>query len=181
MQVKDVTAATSTRVYDQRLGVPRMTVIHTTGGVNSLDYLQTGSLATGNPVSCHDLIATNGDCYIIVDGKHRAWHAGVSGWPIGGVLAYGVNDYSIGVEVENAHDRESLVTDRQYEMLAARHHYHAHRWSYPLDAALGHYEIAIPSGRKSDPMGFVWGRLFWLVYNPTAEMAEIMSGRRAQR
>ena len=31
---------------------------------------------------------------------------------------------------------------------------HGWRWPYYL---IGHYEVALPVGRRSDPLGFLWG------------------------
>lgn len=51
-------------------------------------------------VSCHYLITIAGEIYQLVADCHRAWHAGLSSWR----GQDKVNDYSIGIELDNPGD-----------------------------------------------------------------------------
>ena len=105
-------------------------------------------------VSAHYIIAQDGAIWQLVDESHRAWHAGLSQTPDG---RQGVNDFSIGVELISL--TNTPFPPPQYKSLASltadlltRH---------PLQQILGHDQIALPPGRKSDP-----GPHFnWQTYN----------------
>jgi N-acetylmuramoyl-L-alanine amidase/AmpD protein len=63
----------------------------------------------------------------------------------------GVNDFSIGVELVNRNDGKDPYPEKQLEVLCellegilSRH---------PVRFLVGHYEIAVPYGRKTDPVG----------------------------
>lgn len=101
-------------------------------------------------VSSHFGIRRDGTLLQFVPCNQRAWHAGVSCWD--GQDA--CNDYSIGIELEGADDVP--YEDAQYATLGAL--IHALRTRYPIEAVVGHSDIA--PGRKTDPgPAFDWSRV----------------------
>lgn len=132
---------------------------HTFGGNGVLD-LFTGTLdASTDPyyaniahlrVSAHFFIRRDGTLLQFVPCSKRAWHAGVSAWR----GRERCNDYSLGIELEGS-DHVPYMP-RQYAILG--HLLVALKRRYPLEAAVGHSDIA--PGRKTDPgPAFDWSRL----------------------
>ncbi len=102
-------------------------------------------------VSSHFLIRRDGGLIQFVACNRRAWHAGQSQWR----GRSRCNDFSIGVEVEGADDRD--FADAQYATLATLAA--TLKSKYPIQDCVGHSEIALPPGRKTDPgPHFDWGR-----------------------
>jgi AmpD protein len=105
----------------------------------------------GLKVSSHFLVRRDGELIQFVACAKRAWHAGQSEWR--GRLR--CNDFSVGVELEGADDRP--FEDVQYLRLAALAA--ALRRRFPIAECVGHSDIAVPAGRKTDPgPHFDWGR-----------------------
>jgi N-acetylmuramoyl-L-alanine amidase len=107
-------------------------------------------------VSAHFVVDRNGTVVQMVPLTKRAWHAGVS--ELAGVP--GVNDYSIGIEMTNLNDGKDPYPDAQYRAVAQiieriREHY-----IIPNDRIISHAEVALPPGRKVDPKGFDFKKLF---------------------
>ena len=108
-------------------------------------------------VSSHFLVRRDGELIQFVPCSLRAWHAGKSQWRGRGRC----NDFSVGVELEGADDR--AFADSQYAMLAKLAS--ALLAEYPIKDYVGHSDIAIPTGRKTDPgPHFDWAR-FRLLMN----------------
>ena len=119
------------------------------------------SLATLR-VSAHFFLRRNGTLVQFVACNRRAWHAGVSSWR----GRERCNDFSIGIELEG----EDTVpyAGAQYTRLAAL--LRALRRRYPLEAAVGHSDVA--PGRKTDPgPAFDWDRLARLTGVPRLAVA----------
>lgn len=123
--------------------------------LNRLDTAAHPSFASleGLKVCSHLLISRRGAVTQFVPFHRRAWHAGVSSWR----RRPGCNDYSIGIELEGADDRD--YTASQYRRLTAVLEALLRR--YPRlspEAVVGHLEVA--PGRKTDPgPGFDWRRV----------------------
>jgi AmpD protein len=101
-------------------------------------------------VSAHFFLRRAGELVQFVSCDERAWHAGVSAWR----GRTGCNDFSVGIELEGTDTRP--YTAIQYTRLAAL--LRALKRRYPLEAAVGHSDIA--PGRKTDPgPAFDWDRL----------------------
>ena len=101
-------------------------------------------------VSAHFFIRRDGALLQFVACSQMAWHAGVSSWR----GRPRCNEYSIGIELEGADDVP--YSTPQYATLAPL--LVALKRRYPLEAAVGHNDIA--PGRKSDPgPAFDWTRL----------------------
>ncbi|MEC9482008.1 MAG: 1,6-anhydro-N-acetylmuramyl-L-alanine amidase AmpD [Halomonas sp.] len=111
----------------------------------------------GLQVSAHLLIRRDGECVQFVAFDARAWHAGRSRWHDGERERSGLNDFSIGIELEG--DEIHAYTERQYRTLAAC--IRALMRAYPqLDEhrITGHARIA--PLRKTDPgPAFDWAYL----------------------
>ncbi len=104
----------------------------------------------GLRVSAHFFIRRDGALIQFVPCSLRAWHAGQSCWQ----GRERCNDFSIGIELEGTDDRP--FTDAQYSTL--RPLLTALKQAYPIDAVVGHSDIA--PGRKTDPgVCFDWRRI----------------------
>ncbi len=105
----------------------------------------------GLRVSSHFLIRRDGELIQFVPCTKRAWHAGQSLWR----GRPRCNDFSIGVELEGTD--ELSFEELQYVRLAAVAR--ALRARYPIVDCVGHSDIAVPAGRKTDPgPHFDWSR-----------------------
>lgn len=161
----DVSGTTDPLVTDNRRISSIGTCIHTTSGTDSLDWLAGGSAKAGNPASADYLIRRDGIRYKITPPGRYAYHAGRS------ILAYNnavyrddeVSQLLIGVELEN--QDFTYVTWQQVDSLAelvvSDPLACGWRWPYYL---IGHYEVARPIGRRSDPQGLDWGSLMGRLY-----------------
>lgn len=141
------------------------TLVHTTSGTDSLYWLTRGSAASGNPASCDYLIERDGTRHRITPRGKYPYHAGKSSWTYNGATYVGdqVSARLLGVELENR-DSE-YCTDAQLDSLAElivlEGIDRGWRWPYYV---LGHYEVARPMGRRSDPQGFLWGNFMGRLY-----------------
>jgi hypothetical protein len=138
-------------------------LVHTTDGVNSQGWLQGGSAKAGKPASCDFLVQRDGTIIRLVPRGTYSYHAGVCKWEGRVDRAGKVSQLLIGVEVENADSAGQTPTEVQHIAVAAlilRAAWH-HAFS-PL-SVYGHYGLAYPMGRRSDPYGFDWGYVMWLL------------------
>lgn len=115
-----------------------------------------------NPVSYHVIIDRNGVVYDLVPIHRRAWHAGKSVFE----GQNNVNNFSIGLSFANLNDGKQTYTDAQYEIGAEL----VSSWMsiYPaimLNRITTHRVIALPQGRKTDPVGFDLERFSTLIIN----------------
>jgi N-acetyl-anhydromuramyl-L-alanine amidase AmpD len=106
-------------------------------------------------VSAHYTIGKDGQIVQHVQDMHRAWHAGRSVWK----GREGVNDYAIGIELVNLNDGNDPYPEAQHQALVALCSYLADKYNISPDDIMGHLEIALPPGRKSDPRGYNLDRL----------------------
>lgn len=107
-------------------------------------------------VSYHALIDRDGTVYRFVETIRRAWHCGKSSF--GGLSD--VNNFSLGLAFSNKNDGQEPYTDAQYESAALV--IMAWMQLFPaitLDRITTHAAIALPIGRKNDPLGFDVERL----------------------
>ncbi len=131
-------------------------VLHHTAsnnGKNDLSWLR-------NPkaqVSAHYLLDRDGKIYQLVGDERRAWHAGTSalhGKPTD------VNARSLGIEIVNDGSGRTPFTSAQYKALGQLVGHLKRKYNVPAKNILGHKDVAIPRGRKSDPASnFDWRRL----------------------
>lgn len=111
----------------------------------------------GLQVSAHLLIRRDGEAVQFVPFGERAWHAGRSRWRDAGCERVGLNDFSIGIELEG--DEVTPYREAQYVTLAAVIRTLCR--AYPAlsaDRITGHAHVA--PLRKSDPgPAFDWAYL----------------------
>ena len=140
-------------------------LIHSTDGINSLDWLRGGSARAGKPASADYLIARDGTQHSICPVGRYPYHAGKGRLIYNNVLYQGdeVSQLLIGIELENMPN--TLCTYEQHdslgELVVRLGLTWGWRWPYYL---LGHYETALPVGRRSDPLGFDWGSFMGRLY-----------------
>lgn len=109
-------------------------------------------------VSAHFTIGKDGSIIQHVSTFMRAWHAGTSRDVEGRER---VNGFSIGIEIVNAGDGVDKFTEEQVEVVGNL--IGAMRFRYStLKYVTSHEYVAVPRGRKIDPMGFPWERLKYL-------------------
>lgn len=131
-------------------------IIHHTASNNTAGDLATLRSAKAQ-VSAHYLIGKDGKIYQLVKDGMRAWHAGVS--QLHGVPT-DVNSRSIGIEITNDGSGKTPFTEAQYRALEKLVPWLAKTYKVPLANLLGHKDVAVPKGRKSDPApNFNWTRL----------------------
>jgi len=134
------------------------TVIHTTSGTNSIYWLTSGAAASGKPASADYLIERDGTIYALGKPGRYPYHAGQSTFEIRGKTYSGdqLSSLLLGIEVEQVGSQ--ICTWQQYQAIAQTivQSGIAFSWRWPY-YVLGHYEIATPTGRRSDPQGFEWG------------------------
>jgi len=131
-------------------------VLHHTGSNNGA-----GDLAwMRNPqsqVSAHYMLDRDGKIYQLVGDEKRAWHAGKG--ELHGVPT-DVNGRSIGIEIVNDGSGKTAFTDAQYKSLTQLVGYLKQEHKVPANNIVGHKDVAVPKGRKSDPAAnFDWKRL----------------------
>jgi len=119
-------------------------------------------LAPDSQVSAHYTVGKDGRIVQMVEDTARGWHAGVS--ELEGVK--GVNDFSVGIEIVNLNDGIDPYTDAQYQSVAAIIRHLREQYYLPDSRIVSHEHIARPVGRKSDPKGFDFQRLFRMLREP---------------
>lgn len=161
----DVSRNTLSSNYFSRGVNPVGTLAHTTEGRNALYTLQSGNALSGHPASADYYIERSGQRYSLMPPGMAAYHAGVSWANVQGRVFQGdaLSAILIGVELERAGD--DVVTyaqlDSYAELLTILSVEYSWRWPYTI---LGHYEVARPLGRRSDPVNFAWGDFMGRVY-----------------
>lgn len=160
----DITASTSPSVYGTRTIRAAGCLIHSSSGTDSRSWLQGASTVAGQPVSADALIDRQGAQWLIVPPGHYAYHAGASAVYIDRWYRNSeVNQVLVGIELECL-DTEP-PTWPQYDSLADLILYYAlhHGWRWPF-FIFAHSGVALPHGRRSDPVYFDWGDLFGRLY-----------------
>ncbi len=105
-------------------------------------------------VSSQYSVGKDGSIVQHVSNWDRSWHAGVSRDALG---RGDLNRFSIGIEMVNVGDGSDLWTEPQ---VIAVHDLCAVlvKW-FPIRQITSHRYIALPAGRKNDPLGFPWERM----------------------
>ncbi len=135
---------------------PDAIVLHHTAGTGTAESVARYFADPVSKVSAHYVIDKAGTIVQCVSDGCRAWHAGVS------ALAgrKDVNNFSLGIELVNKGDDKDPYTDQQYWALADLVSYLMVGYRIPLDRVVGHRDVALPKGRKTDPSdNFDWPRL----------------------
>jgi LysM repeat protein len=98
-------------------------------------------------VSAHYTIDKDGKVVQHVKDTDRAWHAGRSVWK----GRNSVNDYGLGIELVNLNDGRDPYPEAQHQANVALCAWLCHQYNISVDEIMGHVDIALPPGRKSDP------------------------------
>jgi len=162
-EIVDETKRADRRIYPMLGTVKRLGImLHTTDGQNSLDWLLGGSIPETH-ASADYLIARTGLIHRLAPAGRYAYHAGVCLFGDQVDRNNVVSRLMIGIEIENADSKGQIPTVDQHKACAGlvREIAHAMRFS-PL-SVYGHYGLAYPMGRRSDPRSWDWGYMFWLV------------------
>lgn len=106
-------------------------------------------------VSAHYTIGKDGKIVQHVRDTDRAWHAGQSVWK----GRNSCNDYTIGIELVNLNDGQDPYPEAQHRANVALCAYLCYIHRIKVDDIMGHLDIALPPGRKSDPRGYDLNRL----------------------
>lgn len=119
-------------------------------------------LTPRSQVSAHYVVGRDGHIVQMVEDTGRAWHAGVS--VLDGVT--NVNGFSVGIEIVNLNDGHDPFTDAQYAAVASIIRHLREQYAIPDSRIVSHKFVARPEGRKSDPVGFDFPRLFRMLQPP---------------
>ena len=106
-------------------------------------------------VSAHFCIGKDGSIVQFLSTFDRAWHAGVSTDAYG---RKGVNDFSIGIEIDNPGDGVTPYPEAQIRALDNLIGFLLMRFP-EVKQITSHEFIAEPQGRKNDPKNFPWDRM----------------------
>ena len=106
-------------------------------------------------VSAHYTIGKDGRIVQHVRDHDRAWHAGGSRWK--GVS--NVNNYALGIELVNLNDGQDPYPEEQYQANLQLCTYLARKYAIKPEDIMGHLDIAVPEGRKTDPRAYDLDRL----------------------
>jgi len=166
---RDVSNNTDVCTSDSRSNPAAGTLVHSTSGTDSRNWLQGGSCRAGRPAGADYLIGKQGTRYQLQPHNRYAYHAGISRFTLDRVYANNeVSEKLIGVELEYLDTEQP--TFEQYDSLAELIVYIAPiwEWRWPF-IILGHYAVARPLGRRSDPVSFDWGWLMGRLYVRAAQ------------
>lgn len=143
--------------YSSRRGTKVTAVIlhHTGPGGSKAALSWLTSKESG--VSAHYVIDRDGKIYQLVKEEDKAWHCGVSA--LKGVKD--CNTFSIGIEIVGNGTEE--FTQEQYDSIAFVCKTAKTKYSIDNSMIVGHKDIALPLGRKTDPSPFNWDKLFALI------------------
>ncbi len=106
-------------------------------------------------VSAHYTIGKDGTIVQHVRDQDRAWHAGVSAWK----GRSSCNDFCLGIELVNLNNGQDPYPEAQHQANVALSAYLCHTYDIATDDIMGHFDIALPPGRKTDPRGYDLNRL----------------------
>ncbi|MCK6628237.1 MAG: N-acetylmuramoyl-L-alanine amidase [Anaerolineae bacterium] len=129
-------------------------VIHSTAN-NRLQGVIDWFNNPNSQVSAHYTIGKDGKIVQHVRDTDRAWHAGQSVWK----GRNSCNDYTIGIELVNLNDGQDPYPEAQHRANVALCAYLCYIHNIKVDDIMGHLDIALPPGRKSDPRGYDLNRL----------------------
>jgi N-acetyl-anhydromuramyl-L-alanine amidase AmpD len=133
-----------------------------------------GSVKSGKPVSSDFLINRRGDIYQITKPYWYAYHTGPAYWKGRQEPDKTLNQQAVGIELECHEPAGQMITNLQYiacaALLARVLGYHG------LDAedVTTHAIIALPPGRKYDPLVFDWQNIEREWDSPSVEAHQLV-------
>jgi len=165
----DVSLYTAPTVIRKRVLRRRGICIHTSEGTSSLAWLQGGSAIAGRPASSDFLINRRGDIIQIVPPGYSAYHSGQARHGLYQEPDRTVNQGYYGIELEQMLAKGQVVTNAQYIGLAYLSRVLITINDIDVRNIVGHYQVALPQGRKQDPTGFDWTIFTTELINPSRE------------
>lgn len=105
-------------------------------------------------VSAHFTVGRDGSIVQHLSTYLRAWHAGKS---IDALGRENVNDFSVGIEIDNEGDGKHPYPEAQLQ--AVEHLVSVLMRRFSIRQITSHEFIAEPQGRKVDPIDFPWDRM----------------------
>ena len=106
-------------------------------------------------VSAHYTIGKDGRIVQHVRDHDRAWHAGGSEWR--GVP--NVNNYGLGIELVNLNNGQDPYPEEQHQANVQLCIFLCRKYKIKPEDIMGHLDIAVPKGRKTDPRAYDLERL----------------------
>lgn len=170
-QFYDVSDNTDADVVGTRQLKRRGVVIHETIGTDSLAWLQGGSARHGSPASCDFLISKVGNIYMLTTPSTYSFHSGRARWRLYQEKDGSINQGFFGVELENYPASGQTINTPQYIALAALLRYLLTWFDIDFRNVAGHYEVALPAGRKQDPVTLNWAMLTDELLLPSKEQS----------
>ena len=156
MYVRNVTGTTARTAFSLRM-VPREGIlIHTTGGYNSLGWLQRDEPNPDKRSSADWLIDRAGNAFLIVPLNCYSYHSGKARYKGRQDIDGTLNRSFVGVELECADQLGEKITDLQYISLASLVRTLLLKYPISCNMIALHKEAALPPGRKVDPVFFDW-------------------------
>lgn len=165
----DVSADTDSKLMGNRTLERRGIVLHETIGYDSLSYLQGGSLKDGRRASADYLIGRTGLIYQLIPPGHYSYHSGVARDGLYQERDHSINQGYIGIELENFPEHGQVITTLQYIACGFLVRRLIQYWTLDIRNVRGHYQVALPSGRKTDPLTLNWGMLSQEILLPSSE------------
>lgn len=163
--IADVSWRASTSVSSVRRLSPIGALIHSSDGASSAPWLLGGSTLAGKPASANHLIGRAGERTKICPDSRYPYHAGHSRAQLVGKWRYDdeISQLLVGYELECTWAEQPTFeqVDSLAEQIVADAVQYAWRWPFII---LGHYGVALPAGRRSDPWLFDWGGLMGRLY-----------------
>lgn len=166
----DYSASADTRVSGTRTISPIGAIIHSTGGTDSTQWLRGSSADAGTPASANCLIDKRGRQVTLCPNDRFPYHAGRSRLRLDRLYTGDeISQLLIGIELEYTDDE--CPTWEQYDSCADVILWYGRRymWRWPF-VLYGHYGVAVPLGRRSDPVRFDWGALMGCLYLRSSAM-----------
>ena len=113
---------------------------------------------TESQVSAHYVVGKDGSIISMVNPFYRAWHGGASKDPRG---KENLNNFSVGIEIVNVGNGKDPYTPDQVMAVRLLCGYLCrYKYRNQIVQILSHEYIAVPPGRKNDPINYPWESLY---------------------
>ncbi len=109
-------------------------------------------------VSSHYVVGKDGSIIQMVNPFYRAYHAGVSRDIRG---KENLNNFSIGIEIVNmGNGTDKFTPDQVMAVRLLCGYLSRHKYRNQIHQIVSHEYIAVPPGRKNDPLDYPWESLY---------------------
>lgn len=113
---------------------------------------------TESQVSAHYVVGKDGSIIQMVMPFYRAWHAGVSRDPRG---KENLNNFTVGIEIVNVgNGQDPYPPDQVMAVRLLCGYLCRYKYRNQIVQILSHEYIAVPPGRKNDPINYPWDSLY---------------------